>query len=74
MTASGMGGVKRLPGKGVLLAAGATACFLLTLVCAESVHYRLFWPELFAVTSLALVLASVWTQTAGTSGQRAKRG
>jgi hypothetical protein len=74
MTASGMGSVRRIPATGILLAAGAGACFLLTLVCAESVRYRLFWPELFAATSLALVLASVWTQTAQTAGRRAKRG
>jgi len=74
MTASGMGSVRRLPGRGVWLAAGAAACFLLALVCGESVHYRLFWPELFAVSSLALVLASVWTQTTEVTAGRTNRG
>jgi hypothetical protein len=74
MTASGMGGVMRLAGTGVWLAAGAAASFVLALVCSESVHYRSFWPELFASASLGLVLTAVWMEISETAESTAERG
>ena len=74
MTASGMGGAMRLAGTGVWLAGAAAASFLLALVCSESVHYRSFWPELFAAASLGLVLTAVWMEISQTAGRTAGRG
>ena len=37
----------------------SAACFLMALVCSESMHFRAFWPELLAVVSLGTLLTAL---------------
>ncbi|MDH4179423.1 MAG: hypothetical protein OEV33_02855 [Armatimonadota bacterium] len=41
------------------LSVASAACFLMALVCSESVHFRAFWPELLAVVSLGVLLTAL---------------
>ncbi len=51
--------VKGVTSQSLWLPVVAAACFLMALVCAESVRFRAFWPELLAVVSLGVLLTAL---------------
>lgn len=63
--------MKRVGLQSVWLPVASAACFLMALVCSESVHFRAFWPELLAVVSLGVLLTAVARDVG--EGLRARR-
>ncbi len=61
------GQMKGVARQAVWLPVASAGCFLMALVCSESVRFRAFWPELLAVISLGLLLAAVVWQMCGAS-------
>ena len=45
--------------KGVWLYSASAVSLVAGLMCSESVHFRGFWPEFWAVLSLGLLLTSL---------------
>jgi len=41
------------------LCPASVTCFVVGLMCSESVHFRVFWPDFWVVLSLGLLLTSL---------------